>query len=161
MVKPTPKEFTAPKKQPGRTDTAGVFIKVLGCDLNTGEIAQRVREGLDIHVIDRLAEVLDVPKSKLLDVTHISSASQSRGSRKRMKPGPRLNTDESGRIYRVTNVLAAATQLFEGDARAASRWLQAPSKALGGVPPFDFLDTEAGADAVRELIGRLEQGVTS
>jgi putative toxin-antitoxin system antitoxin component (TIGR02293 family) len=50
-------------------------------------------------------------------------------------------------------------QLFEGDRTAAQRWLNEPAKALGGSKPIDYLDTEAGAEAVHDLILRLEHGV--
>ena len=52
-----------------------------------------------------------------------------------------------------------ALQLFEGDSEQARRWLSQPARALGGVSPLAYLDTEAGAAEVRRLIGRLEHGV--
>jgi len=60
-----------------------------------------------------------------------------------------------------TEVMNEALRLFEGDREAALLWLNRPAKALGEVTPMSCLDTKAGADAVRELIGRLEYGVIS
>lgn len=61
----------------------------------------------------------------------------------------------------ATEVMNEAARLFEGDRKAALLWLNQPAKALGGVTPMSCLDTKAGVDAVRDLIGRLEHGVIS
>jgi len=52
-----------------------------------------------------------------------------------------------------------ATQLFEGDARAAERWLISSQRALGNRPPFGLMGTAAGIQKIRTLIGQLEHGV--
>ena len=58
-------------------------------------------------------------------------------------------------------VLGKALELFEGDSRAAERWLSSPKAGLGGAAPSEFAKTEAGAREVEALIGRLEHGVFS
>lgn len=65
----------------------------------------------------------------------------------------------SDRLRRVTYIYRAAIQLFEGDRRMARRWLRRPSRALGGDTPLEYLRTDAGAEEVLDLIGRLEHGV--
>lgn len=40
-------------------------------------------------------------------------------------------------------------------------WLNQSAKALGGASPMSCLDTKAGVDAVRDLIGRLEHGLSA
>lgn len=59
----------------------------------------------------------------------------------------------------LARVLRRATALFEGDRAAARQWLRTPAKALGGKTPRECLETEADAEAVLDLIGRLEHGV--
>lgn len=56
-------------------------------------------------------------------------------------------------------VYHSVVQLFEGDVEAAQSWLNEPAKALCGNTPLQHLITVEGADEVRDLIGRLEQGV--
>ncbi len=41
----------------------------------------------------------------------------------------------------------------------ARQWLEQSAKALGGRTPMEYLETEAGANEVEDLIGRLEHGV--
>tara|TARA_B100000749_G_scaffold280067_1_gene274601 strand:- start:1521 stop:1853 length:333 start_codon:yes stop_codon:yes gene_type:complete len=52
-----------------------------------------------------------------------------------------------------------AIELFEGDQRAAERWLLSSQQALGNRPPFGLMGTAAGIQKVRTLIGQLEHGV--
>ncbi len=66
-------------------------------------------------------------------------------------------TDERG----YERIFGKALELFEGDSRAAERWLSSPKRALGGAVPSDLVQTEAGAHQVDTLIGRLEHGVFS
>jgi putative toxin-antitoxin system antitoxin component (TIGR02293 family) len=77
----------------------------------------------------------------------------------RRRRSKRLSPDESDRLYRVASAYRNALQLFEGDRTAARRWLNEPAKALGGSSPIDYLDTEAGTEAVHDFILRLEHGV--
>ena len=58
-------------------------------------------------------------------------------------------------------VFGRALELFEGDSRAAERWLSSPKRALGGAVPSELAETEAGAREVEALIGRIEHGVFS
>lgn len=60
---------------------------------------------------------------------------------------------------RVARVIHAAERLFEGDQDAARQWLSSSVRDLGEKPPIELLDTEAGAQGVLQLIGRLEHGV--
>lgn len=145
----------------------GVFERVFGQDTRTEELAKVIRDGLAVTVVDRLQAELDTQQATVLKLVGISPATYTR-RRARGKVNPakktkaviaRLSQEESGRVYRVTAVVDDAVQLFEGDRQAALRWLKEPAKALGGATPLDYLDTEAGADAVRDLIGRLEHGV--
>jgi len=47
---------------------------------------------------------------------------------------------------------------YLGDAHAANRWLKRPNAALGGKPPIELLDTEPGARAVENVLGRIGYG---
>ena len=49
-----------------------------------------------------------------------------------------------------------AMRLFECDEKAAKLWLNQPAKALGGLCPKDV-----APDIVRDLVGRIENGVVS
>lgn len=163
-----PDTVTARKSSQKAVVCQSAFRAVFGYDMPSDEIAESIRAGFPVSVVARLQETLGTPQGMLLKIVHIAPSTLTRRRGKTATPKvsgkekdepQRLTPDESGRIYRVTAVLEDAMRLFEGDREAALRWLKQPAKALGGVTPLSYLDTEAGADAVRDLIGRLEYGV--
>lgn len=77
----------------------------------------------------------------------------------RRKEQGRLDTQESERAVRLADVASWATEIF-GDV-GARRWLQEPNRALGGATPMDLLDTDIGANAVRDVLVRIDYGVFS
>ncbi len=118
-------------------------------------IIDMTRQGFPVGVIDRLVGELAVSQQVLLRTIALSSATLTR----RRAANKRLSPQESDRVYRIAAAYLSALRLFEGDADAARRWFTEPAKALGGNTPLEHLDTEAGADEVQDLIGRLEHGV--
>ncbi|MDF9435604.1 antitoxin Xre/MbcA/ParS toxin-binding domain-containing protein [Chromohalobacter israelensis] len=62
-------------------------------------------------------------------------------------------------MYRFAEVYKNAVDLFEGDRQRANTWLLNPVRGLGGQRPVEMIATTAGAEAVLDLIGRLEHGV--
>jgi putative toxin-antitoxin system antitoxin component (TIGR02293 family) len=79
--------------------------------------------------------------------------------RRRAQAG-RLSVQESDRLYRFASALDLALQLFEGDKATAYAWLCRPQRGLANRCAIDLLATTAGTEAICELIGRLEHGVT-
>jgi putative toxin-antitoxin system antitoxin component (TIGR02293 family) len=62
---------------------------------------------------------------------------------------------------RAAEIYAACLELFDGNREHACEWLSSPVRGLGYARPIDYAKTEAGAMEVRNLIGRLEDGVFS
>ena len=144
----------SPQPTKGQFDPAGVFARLGLIASNREDIVTEIRHGLPVNVIDKLTKELAISQQLLLQVIALPTATLTRRrARKRLTP------QESDRVYRVATAYRATLQLFEGDAEAARRWLIEPAKALGGNTPLQHLDTEAGADEVQDLIGRLEHGV--
>jgi putative toxin-antitoxin system antitoxin component (TIGR02293 family) len=56
-------------------------------------------------------------------------------------------------------IYAQATDVLE-DEKLAAEWLMRPNVQLRGERPLDMLDTQTGFDRVRDLLMRLEYGVT-
>jgi putative toxin-antitoxin system antitoxin component (TIGR02293 family) len=79
----------------------------------------------------------------------------------RRKAAGRLTGLESERLLRLADLYQKTLDLFEGDADAARNWLGTPNRALGRLPPLALAESEIGARAVEDLIGRLEHGVYS
>jgi putative toxin-antitoxin system antitoxin component (TIGR02293 family) len=120
------------------------------------ELVRVLRIGVAVSVFAKLAEEIGTSQAALGKVIGLPSSTLTR-----RRQSKRLSPDESDRLYRVASVYRSALQLFEGDRAAARRWLNASAKALGGSSPVEYLDTEAGAEAVQDLILRLEHGVVT
>lgn len=121
---------------------------------NRTELVRVLRDGVPVTVFGKLAAEIGTSKTILGKVIGLPSSTLTR-----RRQSKRLSPDESDRLYRVASAYRSALQLFEGDRKAAQRWLNAPAKALEGSSPIEYLDTEAGAEAVNALILRLERGV--
>src|ERR1017187_4800393 len=68
---------------------------------------------------------------------------------------------ESEQLLRLAEISQAALELFDGDTAAARTRLTSPVRVLGNARPIDFAQSEFGAREVRDLIGRLADGVFS
>lgn len=63
-------------------------------------------------------------------------------------------------MTRTDDVLDRARRVF-GDADRANRWMKRPHPELDGECPLDLLRSGSGAEAVLDLLGRIEHGVYS
>ena len=121
---------------------------------DTPALHQRVKAGLSFAALEKLRRTLDLPTGTVAEVLHIPA----RTIHRRKKEG-RLDPDESDRLLRLSRLVGAAIQLFEGDIQATRSWLHAPLPALGGATPIALAETEPGALEVEALIGKLEHGI--
>jgi putative toxin-antitoxin system antitoxin component (TIGR02293 family) len=141
---------------------ASVIAKVLGgkktLDKKVSsqqDLINAVRRGLRVSAVDAVIEELDAPRTEVLPALRIA-----RRTMERRKLTGRLSPAESERIYRLAKILALAESAL-GDKQKARRWLNSPNRALGNVTPLSMLETEAGADEVTNVLGRIEYGVHS
>jgi putative toxin-antitoxin system antitoxin component (TIGR02293 family) len=157
MAKTATVEKTIDRKgKPRIVDVIGYAASVGVKAKDTQELIERVERGLAYGAFKRLVELLEVSNSTLTDLLQIP-----RRTLTRRRQAGRLAPDESERLLRISRVLDAAVELFEGDRGRALRWLQSPNRALNGEAPLHMARTEIGAHEVEDLIGRLEYGVFS
>jgi putative toxin-antitoxin system antitoxin component (TIGR02293 family) len=113
-----------------------------------------LKRGLPATALERLAAEMQISQELLARVAAIPPRTLAR----RRAQG-RLSRLESERLFRLARVFDQSVALFEGDADAAREWLQSPCRGLGDETPLSILESEVGARAVEDLIGRLEHGV--
>lgn len=112
-----------------------------------------IRSGkLPVAALGKLRKELGLSDEKVLSIIHMSKATASR--RKFLKP------EEAGRVFRISNILSLAEEVLNGHERGV-RWLKSPAKFLGGVKPIELIDTEAGAEEVKNLLMRIDYSVYS
>jgi len=119
------------------------------------DLQAAIREGFPQKVIDALMEAADLSIKELAASLDLSARSLQR----RRREG-RLSAYESDRIYRLARIVALAKSSL-GSREAATRWLKRPNRALGGKAPLAVIDTEIGARAVENVLGRVAFGGVS
>jgi putative toxin-antitoxin system antitoxin component (TIGR02293 family) len=118
------------------------------------EISKKVERGLAFEALERFQENTGLSTTELVDLVAIKQRTLHR-----RKGNGRLDPEESDRLMRASRIFGKALELFEGDAEAARRWLDARQKGLRGQRPLALARTDLGAVEVEALIDRLEHGV--
>lgn len=143
------KEYRPNEKRP-KDD----FWKALGLPSRGAQLHEELQKGVSYKVYTNLAEVSGLESKQLAQYVVISPATlRRRADTGRFKPA------EGDRLYRFAEVYKSAVDLFEGDRERARKWFLHPVRGLGGRRPVEMVSTTAGAEAVLDLIGRLEHGV--
>ena len=130
------------------------FWRGLGLPSRGPQLHEALEKGVPYKVYTKLAAVAGLESQELARYVVISPATLQR----RAQAG-RFKQDEGDRLYRFAKVYKSAVDLFEGNRERAKRWLLNPVRGLGNRRPVEMVATTAGAEAVLNLIGRLEHGV--
>lgn len=113
-----------------------------------------IRRGLPSKALESVAKRMNLSAP----VTIRSLGLAERTIARRVQERQPLTPEESERVIRLARALAQVTAVL-GEQEKARRWLQKPNRALGGNVPLTMLDTDIGANAVFEEIGRIDAGV--
>ena len=119
------------------------------------DLQAAIREGLPQTVVEEVMHAANLTLKELAASLDLSPRSLQR----RRREG-RLARHESDRLYRLARIIALAKR-YLGDNEAATRWLKRPNRALGGSTPLELMDTELGARAVENVLGRIAYGGVS
>lgn len=112
-----------------------------------------VRQGLPAGVVDAAVRTVGMAKAELAQALDIPERTLARRKREGV-----LSREESAKLVRLARLVERAAEVFEDQVMALD-WLKAPNAALGAVAPISLLDTDLGASAVLETLGRIEHGV--
>lgn len=115
-----------------------------------------IRRGLAVGHAARFATRAKLSQKDVLRLLGVPRSTYSR----QMKAGGTLSPQSSDKLFRAARVTVRACDVFE-DEDIALDWLRTPNQALGGERPYDLLDTDAGTEAVEDVLGRIEYGVYS
>ena len=115
----------------------------------------QVRAGVPVAVVAQLTSELGVGTPALLEWLQVAPRTWAR-----RKHAGRFDMLESDRVARLGRLVRRARNVLGGPDEAR-QWLALPNRALQGRSPFDVSATEVGAEAVFDLLGRLEHGVFS
>lgn len=120
-----------------------------------GQWLQVLRTGLPGRGLEKLLASLDLSRAEFCAALNIPERTLSR----RLGEGS-LTPEESEKVLRLGRVWERATAVF-ASRQAARDWLKRPNAALEDASPLSLLDADIGAEAVLDLLGRIEHGVFS
>lgn len=122
----------------------------------TAPMEERIREGFSPRSIAALQQFLEVNQEELAAALGVTRQTLIRNK----KSGRALSARLSDQVHRVARITRQALQVF-ADQESAVGWLKDENATLGGRTPLSLLDTDAGAEKVERLLGRIEFGVYS
>jgi putative toxin-antitoxin system antitoxin component (TIGR02293 family) len=132
--------------------------KVFRRPLNTPlDVHNMLLDGLPTGALNHLVNNLEV-LDRSASLEKAVGMSLRTYQRRRDAPAKPLSQEQSGRTWKLAELLARATALF-GSQRAAEGWLEQPALGLNGHRPIDLLATPPGVELVEDLLTRLEYGV--
>lgn len=121
--------------------------------INWTEWVTIIRHGVPPSAVDALTGFLHISQGDLSDALDIPLRTLVRRKGAKLLP-----SDETAKLVRVARVIERAEDVFE-DADAARGWMKSANASLSGETPMSMLDTEIGAGAVMDTLGRIEHGV--
>jgi putative toxin-antitoxin system antitoxin component (TIGR02293 family) len=124
--------------------------------MNLPSLIRLIGKGLPWSTVPAFARVTGFSQQDLADFLGVPARTFAR----RRLSGT-LDPSESERLLRLAEIFEAALSLFDGDHDGVRQWLTSPVRGLSNARPIDYARTELGAREVRNLIGRLEDGVFS
>jgi putative toxin-antitoxin system antitoxin component (TIGR02293 family) len=117
------------------------------------DLIARVRKGLPVGSLVELAGEMGEPVETMAAALGIAPRTLARRKLSRV-----LDAHESERVARVATILRRATHVL-GTRDKARAWLKKENRALAGVTPLSLMDTDMGARAVDDVLGRIEHGI--
>ena len=136
------------KSSPGRT----LGLK----EMNLPSLIRLLDSGLPWSTVPAFARVSGFSQQELAEFIGVPARTFAR-----RRISGTLDPGESERLLRLAELFDAALSLFGGDHDGARQWLTSPVRGLNNARPIDYARTELGARELRNLIGRLEDGVFS
>lgn len=124
--------------------------------METASLMQAVQSGVRWNAVRKFLEITGLSQQDLAKYLSIPERTFAR----RRETGT-FGRRESEQVLRLAEIYQAAVDLFDGDSAATRIWLTSPVRGLGKARPIDVAQSEFGAREVRDLIGRLTDGVFS
>lgn len=115
-----------------------------------------VRQGLPVAALDRVLR--DLAAAGIPQAVVYAVVGSARTLQRKRSAHTRLSSDESDRLARLARVMVRAEEAL-GTRGKGHRWLGEANRALGGVTPLSLLASDAGAQVVEQLLGRIEHGI--
>lgn len=114
---------------------------------------EAIRQGFPASVLKDAGSYFDMPINRIRAIVRLPETTAYMP----VKLGANLDSAASERIWRLADIVTMAQTVFE-DAEAAKIWLRTPNNTFRNAAPIDYLDTEPGAMAVRQVLNAIATG---
>lgn len=116
------------------------------------ELISRIRKGVTKSEWKQLIKKINHTEKELENILPSSISSMQKKSI--------YDKETSERIYELAKLFGLGKEVFDTEADFKN-WLMSPSRALGGKPPFELLDSSLGFEMVENEIVRIQYNVYS
>lgn len=114
---------------------------------------EAIRKGFPAGVLKDAGAYFNVPTNRIRAIVRLPETT----AHTLVKRGANIDAAASERIWRLADLVTMAQDVFE-DEEAAKTWLRTPNRAFRDLAPMDYLDTEPGAIAVRQVLNAIGSG---
>ncbi len=112
-----------------------------------------IRVGFPAAALKDAGAYFDVPTTRIRTITRVPETTAAALA----KRGANLDAAASERLWRLADLVSMVEDVFE-DSQAARDWMRTPNKTFLNTAPMDYLDTEPGAMAVRQVLNAIATG---
>jgi putative toxin-antitoxin system antitoxin component (TIGR02293 family) len=118
-----------------------------------GDLVDAIRTGFAASLLAAAGDYFEVPATRIRAIARVPDTTAHR----LVKLQALLDPSASEILWRLADLATMAEDVFEDEA-AAKQWLRSPNQAFEGAAPLDYLDTEPGANAVRQVLNAIATG---
>lgn len=112
-----------------------------------------IRKGFPASLLKDTGVYFDIPATRVRAIARVPETT----AHSLVKRGANMDAAASERIWRLADLMTMAQDVFE-DEQAAKTWLRTPNRLFQDGAPIDYLDTEPGAMAVRQVLNAIATG---
>jgi putative toxin-antitoxin system antitoxin component (TIGR02293 family) len=112
-----------------------------------------IRAGFPASIIKDTSAYFNIPTNRIRAILRLPETT----AHALVKRGANIDAAASERIWRLADLAMMAQGIFESE-ESAKTWLRTPNPAFRDLAPMDYLDTEPGAMAVRQVLNAIGTG---
>ncbi|WP_121908236.1 type II RES/Xre toxin-antitoxin system antitoxin [Ulvibacter antarcticus] len=138
------------------------IVSVLGGSVQVGrvinsdiDLIEITRKGLPKSVVATVSNILGISMEKMSNLIHVSHRTIQRKNDNEL-----LNVYSTEQILEIAEVISRGIEVL-GSIENFSHWVNSEIRVLNYKKPLDYLDTSFGTKLIKDILGRIEQGVYS
>ena len=134
--------------------TPALFHHIVSNDMLAGFAAiKSIREGYPARILKSASSFFGVSDARIQSIAQVPPTTANRLE----KNGANIDSAATERMFRMGAVTRMAIDVFEQES-SAIQWMRQPNSALGNAAPLDLMDTEPGAQSVRQVLNAIATG---